>query len=83
MNLKLIFLLFFLFIFVKTQELENTDQEDSCYYIYNCCKKLDNDCVEYCEPIVVCGENATNDITGHENVIDTGLIAVACRKGFR
>lgn len=41
-----IFALLFLLIRVRSQE--------SCDYIYDCCQKVEYDCVEYCEPIVIC-----------------------------
>lgn len=69
----------------KSQELDNaaSDQEDPCFYIYECCKKIETDCVEYCEPEIRCSNNSTNKILGFEGGVGTTVIAVNCRKGFR
>lgn len=90
MNIKSIFVLCFLLIFVKSQEPE-AFEEDQCFYIYDCCKKVDFECVEHCEPIVRCSNNSTNEILGFElysEPVETPgvgyqVIAVGCKENYR
>lgn len=69
-----------------SQEPADSDQKDPCYYIYDCCQKVDLECIEYCEPVVRCSNNATNQILGFKafiETVETKIIAVDCRKGYR
>ena len=47
-------------ICIKSQEQEH------CNYIYECCKKLDTECIEYCGPIIEC----TNNKLGQEKELE-------------
>lgn len=85
MNVKSFFVLISVLIFVKAQEIDSQD-EDLCYNIYECCEKLETQCVRYCEPVVYCNNNATNRILGLESFQKPSnftIIAVDCRKGYR
>lgn len=65
-----------------------------CNTVYICCKKVDIDCVEYCDPFEECPDDLFMDnttsmsdvLTGEEkdNGSGTGLLnAKSCRRGFR
>lgn len=64
MNVKI--LVFLLFTFLTLSNSENDDE--SCKWIYRCCKKVRGSCVEICEPEIICKETATEqeEPTVHE-----------------
>lgn len=61
-----------------------TPEQVQCFHIYDCCRKVEFDCVEYCEPLFVCTNNSTNQDLGFEKTQKTAVIVVGlCRKGFK
>lgn len=68
MEVKCISFLFIALICVQSQDVEQTsqevDEEPKCFNIYECCKKIDYDCLEYCEPNFVCTNNGTSKELG-------------------
>lgn len=55
-----------------------------CYQVYVCCKKVDYDCVEYCEPTEECPDQLIDGAIKN----DTGKIIQVlnvklCRKGWK
>lgn len=86
----MIFLIFLTFNFVAS---DNND--DSCKWIYRCCKKVDGNCVEICEPEIICDQETTTQQEEEETTVlpdesatfqapsKFSIIAVDCRKGFR
>lgn len=49
---------------------------DRCYTIYTCCKKIDLDCVEYCEPFLECPDEKFEE----ERVLDQNLVGEGINK---
>lgn len=85
MRIESLLILVFIYALVKSQESQ-TDLEiepESCFYVYDCCKKEGIECIEYCEPIIACKNNSTRELTGHEGIADTKIISTNCRKGYR
>ncbi|CRK87796.1 CLUMA_CG001559, isoform C [Clunio marinus] len=83
----------------ETKSLENIRHESreniKCFYVYECCKKIEFDCVQYCEPNYQCRNDVNNKlgpIESSEEIEETSadffpstyVIKVgACRRGFR
>ena len=65
MGFKCIFALYVALICVNCQD---TSEERKCFHIYECCQKVDNDCIEYCEPIYVCKNNEPNQDQGLDDL---------------
>lgn len=58
MDIKCILILSIILIGVRSQDSINGVED--CFHIYDCCRKIENDCVEYCEPKFLCISNATS-----------------------
>lgn len=71
---------------------------DRCFQIYECCEKIDHDCVKYCGPFVECYNNEEAELfkttevtttseeyleTTTQETLPTAVIGVStCRLGF-
>lgn len=55
MNSAIIIIL--LFFSYNSATSENDD--DTCRWLYRCCKKVRGQCVEVCEPVIICDETTT------------------------
>lgn len=57
-----------------------------CNTVYICCKKIDFDCVEYCEPIEECPgdllENTTSNSNDLEGINRDFFHFKVCRRGY-
>lgn len=51
--MDIIFALFLLTTFSSI----HVESQEHCNFVYECCKKLDLDCVEYCGPVLECADN--------------------------
>jgi hypothetical protein len=57
MEIKLLIII--LIVFATNQKTFTHPVDSNCFYIYNCCHKTANDCLEYCEPVIECNEVTT------------------------
>ena len=57
-----------LFVFAIALTLINCVTLESCYQVYICCKRAQNECVEYCPPFVEC---YNEDIEAEHNELIT------------
>jgi hypothetical protein len=73
--LIIVLLIFFLRTFANSNSGESNPDATKCYQVYVCCKKIDFECIEYCDPFEECGGNGTKK----EQVLNVKL----CRRGTR
>lgn len=52
-------IIFFLFIFISFNFVTSENDDDSCKWLYRCCKKVSGSCAELCEPVIICEESTT------------------------
>lgn len=92
MDIKLLFLM--LFIFTINKEIFSQELDSNCLFIYECCNRTDDDCLEYCEPIIECTTPEEEETTSEPEEITEEpqfeipvthkvLTITTCRNGFR
>jgi hypothetical protein len=63
----------------------NPINDDECSWSYKCCKKIESECVELCEPIIICPrqEMTTEQDIYNMPISSANMITAECRSGWR
>lgn len=59
--------------------------DDECTWNYKCCKKVESQCVELCEPEIICPSQETTTEMDFYNMPIAGanMITAECKSGWR
>lgn len=68
MDIKCILCVIIYLFYIESQEIDNSEEDLKCYDIYECCNKIDFDCVDYCEPFHICTTNGTDHISRYQEI---------------